>query len=449
MNDHRANAASLYVVDEQTAASFATALWTMRDWVHRRVETVTFVDADTVQRQISLDFTAPAYLPQVVDGEVITTLVPMAYLAKSPITSLDVRDAAGAAVSVLTTEQNGTLSAAAVRSVALALLGDGDRPWIDGVTADLDAVVRQVTLGEPAPARAAFARLTALLETERAAGGPLGGLADRREFQEVTGTLVDSFVLVAACGVRHGERAILKFSYVEPTSAHSDERSWRERLFDGFGFTPQTYVLAVPGANVATSFHVEIATPVGVGISEAMLYQTSDGSVVLAPPVRAGQPRVHLLAPRDPGPTCQVRVNLRPTPGGWLRSSLAVTAAVAVMLTITGLRLDQLFDPATTLSGDVAALLLAFVGVVAALVVRPGEHGLTALLLSYPRATTLAAVGLPFIGACLLAFGPAGTALRIWWWVLAGCAWLATALLARTYRGPRLLWTRPDVTGRG
>ena len=102
---------------------------------------------------------------------------------------------------------------------------------------------------------------------------------------------------------------------------------------------------------------------------------------------------------------------------------------------VTGTSAGQAARP----SGDVAALLLAFVGVVVAFVVRPGEHALTARLLTVARVLAMVGVTLPFVGAWLLTFGPRGSALTVMWWVLAGLGWMMTVLLYLTLRGPRLV----------
>jgi hypothetical protein len=139
-----------------------------------------------------------------------------------------------------------------------------------------------------------------------------------------------------------------------------------------------------------------------------------------------------------------------------LRASLAASAVTAVVLTATALRLGVLFpsDDRTLAdlldavvpgssrerpSIDVAAMLLAFVAVVTVLIVRTGEHGLTARLLAWARVAASVVVSLPFIGAWLLAFGPEGTALYVVWAILSVLAWIMTLLLYGTYRGPKLV----------
>ena len=312
-----------------TAEAFATALLSMREWVHRRVETIAFEDADTVRRTTSVDFTVMSFLPSVSTAAGATlTLVPLAYLAKRPVTSLDVRDAAAAAVPVLTTEQNGVLTAAALSSLAVALVADrGGMP--DADVSDIRDVLRTVSLAPAAEATAALTTLRSVLDDHAARHGPLAVLAASPEFTEVVATLAENFVLVAVVEASVSERHVLKFSYVERAQGEFDERGWRERLLDGLGLTPMTLVVEVPAANLASSFHVEVRTPEGVGITEAVLYGATRDRVVASPSVREGQRTVHLLAPRDPGPACQVKVNLRAAPGGWLRSTFFAIAAVA------------------------------------------------------------------------------------------------------------------------
>ncbi len=434
--------------DPAIARSFATALLSIREWIHRRVETVTFIDAHTIRRTTSLDFTVVPTLPRIPTGDGEAVLVPLSYLAKHPVTSLDVRDETGAAVSVLTTEQNGALSAAALVAIAAAFVQQPQTP--NAVDLDdfdrLPEAIGEITVAPIPLAEAKYRALETFLAEEVGPEDALATLAATPEFLERVATFVSSFVLVAVLPATIGQRRIVKFGYEEPARGQPDERGRGERLLDGLGVTPTTIRIPIPAADVATSFHLEIRAPEGVGMTESVLYDAVRQPRSSVPWRRQGRRVVHVLAPRDPGPACEVKVNLRASPGGWLRSSLATVAAVALVMTLSATRLGVVVDaprgqPARP-SGDVAALLLAVVGVVVALIVRPGEHPLTTHMLTWARAVTMAGVALPLVGAWLLAFGPRGTLLTVLWWVLAIVGWVATVVLAITYRGPNRVMTQ-------
>ncbi len=89
-------------------------------WVGRRVETVTFLDPDTVRRQVSVDFTVPE-LPLIfeLDGRSLH-LLPLALLRKRRLTHFDLRDETGRTLPLITGRANGALAASALAEAARA-----------------------------------------------------------------------------------------------------------------------------------------------------------------------------------------------------------------------------------------------------------------------------------------------------------------------------------------
>ena len=123
----------------------------------------------------------------------------------------------------------------------------------------------------------------------------------------------------------------------------------------------------------------------------------------------------------------------------WAQAAFALCGLIFVVMVVAFLRLRTV-DPgafahhlaqvptsdgdtgATTSSGrttsDTAALLVALVGVMAVLLVRPGEHPVTSRLLVELRIAVVSAALMTYAGAWLLALGPDGDALRAWWVLL-------------------------------
>src|ERR687887_153151 len=67
-------------------------------WVHRRVETIVFIDDTRVRRHTSVDFTLP-HFPSPRDGRPTreSELVPISLIRKDVLRALDVRSEEGAA----------------------------------------------------------------------------------------------------------------------------------------------------------------------------------------------------------------------------------------------------------------------------------------------------------------------------------------------------------------
>jgi hypothetical protein len=91
-------------------------------WVHRRVESISLEDPETIRRRVSVDFTLFSDLPPLIttgDGDPLF-FVPLTLLRKQPLVDFDLRDEEGRALPLLTREWNGSLAAA-----TLGVLSEG------------------------------------------------------------------------------------------------------------------------------------------------------------------------------------------------------------------------------------------------------------------------------------------------------------------------------------
>ena len=80
-----------------------------QQWIHRRVEQVSYIDASTVRRRISIDFEVP-------DGSIVRdapgpVYVPIAQLAKRSLSRFDLRDSDGCSLPMVTRDRLGKLTA--------------------------------------------------------------------------------------------------------------------------------------------------------------------------------------------------------------------------------------------------------------------------------------------------------------------------------------------------
>lgn len=94
------------------------------EWIHRRVELLRFVDGENVRRQISVDCTPPRHVRSVADmTSIVGSIVPLAMLEKYKLKRFSVWDEDRRPLPVLTTLQNGRLSAACLVSMATTVNG--------------------------------------------------------------------------------------------------------------------------------------------------------------------------------------------------------------------------------------------------------------------------------------------------------------------------------------
>ena len=129
----------------------------VEQWVHRRIERVSFLDDRAIRRQVSLDFELPDHAPASDLGESDHYLVPLALLRKTPLVGFDLRDESGASVPVLTRHQNGDVAWSVLVAYAEAITIDirDDDPLPEGLLDDL----RTITTTPPDEARACRFRL--------------------------------------------------------------------------------------------------------------------------------------------------------------------------------------------------------------------------------------------------------------------------------------------------
>jgi hypothetical protein len=425
------------------AAGFVHSLWAMSEWVNRRVDGVEFVDDRTVIRRTSLDFTLPAYAAPS-DEERAVWLLPLTYVAKKTLAQLDVRDASGSAIPILTAQENADLTVEALCMLAGAELLAADPSSDLSVVEQIRPLISEVVRNPADIAEQAKCRIGEMIAGTCPETEGLRALGEDGFFLDFVGIFETSFVMVAVAEVPVGGRSILKFCYADDISAVSnDARSRRERFKDRMGWTPNTYEFDVPGAPLASSFHFELHAPIGTTVSECAIFDPTadddDGQFVSFD--RDGRSTVHVRAPAGSSDLCVTRVNLRASRVGWLRTCLSASIAIALLMTVTTWRLDGLVSTnvRNRPSVDVAAVLLTVVAVLAALIVRAGEHPLTSRLLFWARVAALSVTAQPFLAACMLAFGPSGSALKSFWALSAAWSVLGAAALAGTYRGPGLL----------
>jgi len=92
---------------EKIGATAYVLLLQPRRWIHRRVETIEFLDMSRLRRRMSVDFTLPKrrFLPQTIQGQSVS-VIPIALLTKRVLKNFDLRDETGGSLPILTRQQN-------------------------------------------------------------------------------------------------------------------------------------------------------------------------------------------------------------------------------------------------------------------------------------------------------------------------------------------------------
>src|SRR4051794_32620151 len=102
------------LTDEELGKISAWCLTRDTEWINRRVERIELVDDETIRRQVSVDFTLPAWLAD--DGA--TVYVPVAVLRRRALTNFDVWQEDARTLPILNTVRNGSISAWALKDLA-------------------------------------------------------------------------------------------------------------------------------------------------------------------------------------------------------------------------------------------------------------------------------------------------------------------------------------------
>lgn len=431
---------------EAVAALTGLIMFPMR-WIHRRVETVSFVDGCTVRRRVSLDFTVPSPAPAVRTGAGTPRLLPVASFAKHSLMNFDLRDEQDSALFLLSASQNAALSLQVLLRFARGHLRRAPHclveTWLRRLvmhTPEDTALVRNAMLSDP-EARADFEELW-----------------ERPVFRGLAEELAVNFLLYAVVDDPPGARRVLKYSVDIPLgSVIQTEQRWHRKAAVWLGLHPAILRIPCPNAPTAHSFHFDLGPPAGVFVLRGRIALTERGDEgrVLREiaEVQRVEGRLHLHA-RDLslGARCVALVDILPAPGGWLTAVLSAAVIAMVILLLTGFGvlsasseeiqrpvLMSLFavfakgaaTPDSQLEPAVA-ILLSITAVFVTVLSRVDGHDLVARVVRGVRAAAVLAAVVPAVGSVLVVFGWAKDLAT--WSVLWALSLVSVALLVLSWR---------------
>lgn len=356
----------------------ATLLLWPSTWVHRRVESLTFLSDLTVQHRISVDYE----LANVASAKTLP-YVPLAFLVKQPLVRFDLRDAADAALPFATSKQNRLITLSTLAALAEMVLLQ--RPSASLLN-DLQTFVT-------APDQdAGIESLISLRDKTPEARGVFGDST----FSSFARIFATRFPLLVPYPEK-GARTITKFSYVEPIGTWNNPigRPGIAGIPSSLAWAPLRFFFETGGSGADVSHHIEIETPTGL--------QVTDGECAVRPS-QSAEPctrrridtRIHFHVAEGINYSSrgEISLDLRPPRSGFVRGAFLSTLLVAVIMTVLAI------DPArSSASEGSVSVLLVVPGILALLVARQGEHPLLSAVL----------LGLRFVVAtsALLIFGVA------------------------------------------
>lgn len=399
---------------EAVGRSAAEVLHNRHEWIHRRVESLSFPasDANVDRRYLSIDFTIPTLTPVDHAGH-DRYYVPLSLIRKwPPLLRLDLTHN-GQSVPFLTRTQNEWADAALLGHLAEIVIPDlaEDHPVRDQIHKLVTARTRE-------EASRALLRIVPLqrLEPEddvRAA------LRSDGLFTEIAGGLRDHTLLWLRVEGEPGDREIVKFAYDIP-------RPSRLRWYSlaAWGLRPFAFRFAAAHLGGSGSYHLSVTFPPPLTVRDTSIVLTepqtaagrADSNEVLVYCTARQQTRTKALpsgeeielytepigrtarfyvsGPRT-GADGRVRIAVLPEKSGFVWSSLMAAVAVCVLLFAFASRMKQILavpEPAV-------AVLLLVPAVLAYLLVRPAVHVIAADFLRPLRGCLVVIGSLPVIGA--------------------------------------------------
>jgi hypothetical protein len=400
------------------------------DEIARHVETLAIRSLLAAKRHLTIDITLPR------QGRMRSAwLIPITRLGKEHATSfIDLRDEAGRAISLPTRTELGAITQGTLRKRLTSL---GPTAWEQQ---SLEAALTTLVFAEPRHARQG---LGAILEAFEKTKTPIP-----TRLRETLYQLVDNSIVWVRLVGRPGQRRIVKLAYdipleppvvparhplirrmrlvydldIRPPEGKINYRATlrrvRGRVTGRMGWDAIDLFIDDPVLQDPRSYHLEIAAPPGLEITEILLDKDDPRD-----PAQVSDGNCHLYV-RFPRPRTseQVRIKIRAERRGFLNASAGSSLVLAGLLWLFATHTGSVSRDAA-LAPEAAVLLIA-PALMALFVSRPTESALIAAALTGVRSA---------LGACAVASLAAAAALagaRLTHPVfptLIGCAGIATA----------------------
>jgi hypothetical protein len=389
-------------------------------WCHRKVEAIALLEGERARRRISVDCT-PTGIPWPPNRgagrrrprplqrrrEPKQVVVPLTFVAKQPMRSLDVVDDQGRSVPVLGRHDNGNLAAAALEAVVTAEI---ERP----VTTELRRELFQIACGDSDFAGGVAARVIADLNLADLAAAFMLDLA--RNF----------LFCVVMPSEAAGARQVVKYSYhwesgdvLQPAVAQGKHKlvqrivlRWR-RTAAGLGLNPFSFALRLGSPNSAASYHLEVPAPPGLVCASVTLPPGTGG----APTDNSTSAFGHAYDSYESEPAADASIEMNMSPHG-LHLLVTLSALGTFVTFFLAVTLPNALHTLGVTAGGAAALLLFGPASLLALVAGKRENVVAGFILLPLRIIATSLSGLLFVAGATLV----GSLHHPWitgYWVLA------------------------------
>lgn len=407
---------------------FIDSLITDHSWVARRVDTLSFLDGERLERRVTLDLDLSELRRRAKTNRLRSDLVPLPLLTlvKAPLLDVDVKDVHGNSLAIATSDQDSHL-ASAMLLATLARHGVRVRTLPDSVLKEINAIagsggdsrLEEVLYAaspesfQSAPAPSSSASITLSPGDKRT----WNELLDVDEFLNGLFDFASSFMLISQINLeQQNDVAIIKIRLLEGR----DTEDTRSTLFspDRLGWKPQVQRIPMGGLGRAQRNHVRVLAPADSTVRSAKWSLNDDQLHRVHDGVEDGK-QAHLdrasfyRSALEPG-DYEATIELEPSRGPFLVPAaltiglLAFLLGAATYLQGTDARFSAAPErflawpgpgpgwevqaiQAVQANFDAAVTVLAIVpSLIAIYIVRAGEHQLVTRLMTIPRLLVLA-----------------------------------------------------------
>lgn len=434
-------------------------VWATRaGWMNRRVDSVDFMDAETLRIHASIDFTLPIGLPPIggpsPDREWF--IVPLMILKKDKhIFHFDLVDEVGRTLSKLRAEDAASLGGEMLVSLLQVHPGATDlRARLATAWPTLEERLRYFgSLGSTDSEEKVRSELIKDFELSDQEDATLFGKESGRPtpFTGAVELAAENYLLCALVDGRVGESRVLKICY--------DVHDQREKGFMKFarrrlGWKPWPFTVPVTASGLK-SYHSEVTVPDGVIIHKAVCIDASTGDQTTEG-IEVRDNCAQMVVNHVPSDfDGSFEVELRAAHRGWLFEAMLSGFVIVGMLVFVYLAADRLTRPEDSAvhppTDDVVlvgTVLLALAAALIALLARNEEHRLRSEMLAYCRGATSALVALAFGGVLVLVMASSSGVLRDWFEVFGILALVCSLLVAVAWVASRSPRRRPPIDKR-
>jgi hypothetical protein len=355
-----------------------------KDWVNRRVEQLEFLDTRAVRWRVSVDFDVPEGAPANPSDDTTFRLVPLTSWSKADLVAFDLRDEAGNALWMPTSELMNSQVVAGITRWARVILNDN-------FPAPLGPMLEKIVSARP-PERLEdtdpFDAVAELMQVEMTdeLWTAIERLRGDYVFRGQLTELWRNYIIVVAVSDPPGKRRIIKLAF-ESEVTFRKPKSIGLRLLQHLGW--RSWRLDVYLGGRGGSHHLEVAAPPGVDIVQIRMRPAVPGQADEIAAADGGSPRVHIRVPSRQRARYRATILVRVSRPGWLTYCWLAGQVIFVVLLRGRIDIAVLFPASSSAAaaeaGTASTLLLGLLAVFATMLIGPGTHPLASRLLMAAR----------------------------------------------------------------